>query len=276
MIDMDELQTRWRESQGLIASAMQRYASEGRSNGSVIIQQYLRKFQDADPARAEAARQIAEETGREIADFDRRAGQLVSKVALARLQSEHLALSEAAGAAGDILKKTSDYLDQTMARLRREDQPLHQLTPEGGPDPLEDRKTRAADAGEAAIAITRLAATVYNLRSDTLEAFRSENLEVGRDELVRRLKAMLIEIPKEEAFARLRKLVRELLAEHLKKWPIIGWAVWIHGKIKKLTAPKAGTAPGDTDIMLKLLPALKRDRRFIDELEAIYEKLMAT
>lgn len=274
-VDLNDLQRRVNQSRQQVQLAIERYDTEGRSNGEFIVKRYLRKFRDDDPSRAETAVKIAAETESEIDKFRIKGGDLLSKVATAHLQGSFLATSATVDGINDILVHTSALLTGITNRLQ------HPKEETAIPETAEleavllQRRMEAAKVGEAVILISNFAASVYNLQCDTLKGFRNDNLEVSREELIKRLQDMLVSIPTEEAFDRFRKLVQDLLAEYLKKVPVLGWLVWIAEKVKKLSRPKAGTAPGDTDIMLKLLPALRKDQQMIDELDKVYRDLMA-
>jgi hypothetical protein len=272
-VDLNDLQFRLNQSRQDFLRAVERYETEGRSNGAFIVKTYLRKFQDDNPNRAKIAVDIAKDTQEEIDKFRSKAGDLASKAATALLTGDMVALGATIDSMGDILAETSAYLDEVAKRVAGLDNSSLASSQTDLQARLDERKMNAAKVGEQVISIMRLAASVCNFRCDTLKGFRNDNLEVSREELISRLRAMLFSIPAEEAFDRLRKLVQDLLAEYLKKMPILGWVVWIADKIKRLTKPKAGTNPGDTDIMLKLLPALRKDREMIDELDRIFEEL---
>ncbi|MGO6724529.1 hypothetical protein ACCS51_26585 [Rhizobium ruizarguesonis] len=274
-VNLEDLQHRLNKSRQDFQRAIERYHTEGRSDGTFIVKTYLRKFKDDNPDRAKIAVDIAKETEEEIEKFRSRTSDLAYKVQTALLTGDMVASGATIDSMGEILADASGFLDEIAKRLAG----LNSSSPAPSATDLQARldeqKMKVAKVGESVVSITTLAAAVCNMRCEVLKGFRNDNLEVSREELIRRLRGMLLSIPREEVFERFRKLVQDLLAEYLKKAvPILGGVLWVADKVKKLAQPKAGTNPGDTDIMLTLLPALRKDQQMIDELDRIFQGLV--
>lgn len=273
-VNLVDLQNRLNASRDVFQRAFDRYDKEGRPDGAFIVTSYLQKFQDGDPNRAEIVAEIAKDTKEEIDGFGREASDLMSKVAAA-LQTGNLAAYGATiDGIGDILAEFSKTLDAAANRLSGVNKPPLASSDSDLEQRLELRKSETARVGESVIKVLDLATAVCNLRCETLRVFRTDNLEVSKEELIRRLQDMLIKIPAEELFDRFRELAKELLAEYLKKVPFLGWVVWVAGKVRELSEPKAGTDYGDTDIMLTLLPTLRKDQEMIIELDRVFKELV--
>lgn len=245
-----------------------------------IIDGYFQKFCDEHPARAQIAKEKAQDAIDEIKNFHSAMAKLSINVAIASTNSELLALSlQRAGiqALFDDLDAFNQRVLNTLNRSSSNKEP-HNVNPS---ETLEEHRNYARNVCERLITVQSLAAQVLRLRRETLQSIHDDFLTVTFKDVLQKIGEHLANTPRDEIVSKSWDAFAEAVAEILEEivdeeLPTSRVKRVLEALQKAIGIRKAKTDPSNdgTNDMLNLLSLLQRSSEVLAELDAEVEELL--
>ncbi|MGE0408762.1 MAG: hypothetical protein AB7P23_05810 [Amphiplicatus sp.] len=269
--DLSDVQERVNETRQALLRADADYEKRAAAAGDRIVKEYLDRFMDDDPRRSQIAKDAAAAIADEIRNFDAVRTGLFVDAALANLKLRYMLNSLQLHVVREGLQHFSAISDELIKALatKRADKPKTDTS-----DFQAIVKTSYDDArtvGAHVAAIQALAAEIIVIRTETLVSFAKERLTVTLAEALRRIAEHVAQTPRSELLAKSWDAVCEAIAEMAsaildEEIPANRIKKILEILAKGLGAQKAGTSPGDTDVMQNLLPAAHAHQQVLDKL----------
>jgi hypothetical protein len=281
--DLDLLQKRVNEARKNFLDASEACERDD-ALGKEIASNYLKRFLDDDPKRAEIAKEHAREANELLDRFGSNQASIANKVSLVAIKVQSAVTSltlhfmRSASKGGKLPDAAALPTDPTLAAIA-----AARAFTEGSKVAIDTARdevfANAEEMGKHLVNVMTLATVAILMRHATLLKFRREKLDVGWSDIGSRAAEQLKEQTKDELIQRSWDLTLEVLAEIAGEVisdlsPLHKVPKYVKILAKIVGVKKADTKPGGTDDMLMLLGELRKESTLISGINDAYEHAM--
>lgn len=277
-IDLDKVQERFTAAREFYLEQERLYTDIAENDEKLLITEYLDKFCDGDPDRAEIATNIARKTIEEINSFHNARASIASDVALTVMSVNLVMGALTTRAFGDAFESMDKLNDKLANALRGESETGENTDELNLEERFERGKEDAATYGQSVSQILEMSGNIILLRREALQSITEGYLTVTFMEALERTANDLSNMPRDEVldhvWEEFAKAVVEILQEVWEQeFPVHRVKKILQIITEKFGLQKADTDPNDgTNRMLKILPLLEKQGEELELLSATLEK----